>query len=185
MRTSIVGVVVVVALSLATPVDATLIRAYPMRALSTSSHDIIRGHVLQSEAVYDPVFRRVYTHTVIEVVERLAGTTPAGQLIEVRQIGGVLDGIESRVVGTAPLVLGSEVVVFARTDGAYHYLVGMSQGAYTVDRRSSGEATVHRGGGGLRIAPSYGPAATTAPDRLTLMQLRDEVRDLRGQEAAP
>ena len=185
MRTLILGLLVWSVLGLARPAEATLVRAFPMRALTVHAHEIVRGHVLGSEVVYDPVFERVYTHTQVRVLESLAGETRAGAVIMVRQIGGLLDGVESRVVGTAPLMMGTEVILFTRTDSAHHYLVGMAQGAYTVDRRSPGEITLHRGGGGLRMAPIHGPSERVAPGRLTLNALRDTVRSYRSGEVAP
>lgn len=173
------------ALLVSAPAAATLVRAVPMRALAVQSHEIIRGHVLESECLYDPVFQRIYTHTRIEVLESLAGSTPRASVIEVRQIGGLLDGIESRVVGTAKLGLGHEVILFTRTDGAHHYLMGMAQGAYAVDRRAPGPATLHRETGDLRISPTFGPAANLAPDRLTLDDLRAFVDRARDEEVRP
>ena len=174
-----------IALLMSAPAGATLVRAVPMRALAAQAHEIVRGHVLDSECLYDPVFRRVYTHTRISVLETLAGDAPTSSVIEVRQIGGLLDGVESRVVGTAKLGLGAEVILFTRTDGAHHYLMGMAQGAYAVDRRAPGPATLHRETGDLRIAPTFGPAAHLAPDRLTLDTLRQIVEVERGREVRP
>jgi hypothetical protein len=81
--------------------------------------------------------------------------------------------------------MGAEVVLFTRTDSAHHYLVGMAQGAYTVDRRGPGEATLRRGGAGLRMAPIPGPRDRVAPKRLTLDALRTTVRFHRQGEVAP
>ncbi|MBD89948.1 MAG: hypothetical protein CL940_06405 [Deltaproteobacteria bacterium] len=179
------GVCLAAALLTAAPASATLVRAVPMRAMAAQAHEVIRGHVLDSECLYDPVFERVYTHTRLAVLETLAGSTTRGDVIEVRQIGGILDGIESRVVGTARLEMGAEVVLFTRTDGAHHYLMGMAQGAYAVDRRAPGAPTLHRETGALRIAPPFGPAAKLAPDRLTLDTLRTFVVEVRHDEVQP
>ncbi len=185
MRRLIRGLSLSFALLMAAPASATLVRAVPLRALATQAHEVVRGHVLDNESLYDPVFRRVYTHTRVAVLETLAGQTTRGAVIEVRQIGGVLDGVESRVVGTAELAPGAEVVLFTRTDGAHHYLLGMSQGAYAVDRRGPGSPALHRETGALRIATPMGPAAKQAPDRLTLDALRSLVLRQRAAEDQP
>ena len=185
MRRFTKGLCLSIALLVAAPASATLVRAVPMRTLAAQADVVVRGHVLDSESLYDPVFRRVYTHTRVAVLETLAGHTPRTSVIEVRQIGGMLDGVESRVVGTAKLGMGTEVVLFTRTDGAHHYLMGMAQGAYAVDRRAQGPATLHRETGDLRIAPPFGPAAKLAPDRLTLDTLREYVDAIRGEEVRP
>ena len=174
-----------IALLMSAPAGATLVRAVPMRALTAQAHEIVRGHVVDSECLYDPVFRRVYTHTRVAVLETLAGDTRPMSVIEVRQIGGLLDGVESRVVGTAKLGMGAEVILFTRTDGAHHYLMGMAQGAFAVDRRHPGTTTLHRETGDLRITPPFGPAAKLAPDRLTLDTLRELVEAERGEGVRP
>jgi len=153
--------------------------------MAANAHEIVRGHVLDSECLYDPVFQRVYTHTRVAVLETLAGTTPRGGVIEVRQIGGLLDGVESRVVGTAKLGMGTEVILFTRTDGAHHYLMGMAQGAYAVDRSTPRAPTLLRETGDLRIALPFGPAAKLAPDRLTLDTLKGIVKSARKGEVQP
>ncbi len=179
------GLCFVAVLVTAAPTNATLVRAVPMRAMAAQAHEIVRGHILDSECLYDPVFKRVYTHTRVAVLESLIGETSPGAVIEVRQIGGMLDGIESRVVGTAPLHMGTEVVLFTRTDGAHHYLMGMAQGAYAVDRHGPGPAALHRETGDLRIAPPFGPAAKRSPDRLRLSTLREIIVQVRDQEVQP
>ena len=57
-----------IVLLIAAPASATLVRAVPMRAMAANAHEIVRGHVLDSECLYDPVFERVYTHTRVAVL---------------------------------------------------------------------------------------------------------------------
>ena len=157
---------------LAPLVSATIVPAFPLRQLAVEAHDVLRGHVVDERMVYDPMRDRIYTHTTVEVTEDLRGLTRGGQRITVRQIGGVLGDRETRVVGTAFLSPGAEVVIFARTDGRYHYLVGMAQGAYDVIRSQDTEPVLARGVGHMTQIFRTGPVAATAPERLELSTLR-------------
>lgn len=177
MRSKALAVLVVTAALVgpAPPAGATLVRGFSLAALTLEAHDVVRGVVVDQTSFYDPSRDRIYTDTVIDVAEALGGARRAGELVVVRQMGGLVDGLQHRVVGTAPLALGDEVVVFTRTDGAVHYLVGMAQGAYGVQRPAVGPATVTRGLAGLTLTPPAAIARPRAPDRLTLQELRDAV----------
>ncbi len=153
---------------------ATIVRGFSLSGMTATAQSIVRGTVVDQEVVYDSHWGRVYTHTIIEVSEVLWGTEIPGEFVVLRQIGGELDGITSRVVGTAHIEVGDEVVVFARTDGARHYLVGMAQGLYQVDRRAA-TPLVARGVYGLRLIPQPGPARAIAPTGMTLATLRAHV----------
>ncbi len=171
-----VGVAALVAIcALAAPAGATLLPTFSVRGLTLEAHAVVRGEVIDDEVVYDAAWGRVYTHTVVRVTETLSGWAAPGELIVLRQMGGALDGVHSQVVGTAPLFPGDEVVLFARTDGAYHYLVGMAQGAFRVDRSGDGAATLSRSTHALTLVPPVLPAAAAPPERMTLDTLLDTV----------
>ena len=102
-----------------------------------------------------------------------------------RQLGGVLDGLETRLVGTTDFTLGDEVVLFTRTDGALHYLVGMAQGSYFVLRDSTGAATVTRDLGELGFAPLPQPAGDRAPNRTALSDLLQATVTVRTHGGTP
>jgi hypothetical protein len=161
--------------------SATIVPAFPLRQLAIEAHDVVRGQVVEQRSVYDPVRDRIYTHTRVVVDEDLRWSEGGLGDVIVRQLGGVMGERESRVVGTATLHPGTEVVVFARTDGTYHYLVGMSQGAYEVVRSPDGTARLARGASQIahRIRP--GPVAPLAPDRMSLQSLRDLMSTLKGR----
>lgn len=166
---------------------ATLVRPFSLVELCRAAHSVLRGEVVGEEVVWDAARREVYTLTSVAVSDVLVGRERPGDVVLVRQIGGVLDGVERRVVGTADLALGDEVVVFARTDGAFHYLVGMAQGAFHVARAGDGgdvlARTVPAGVLGSALTPGA-PLAPVAPDRLRWGELRALVRRL-GAEVSP
>jgi len=161
----------------AEPARATVVRPFSLAELTDSAHVIVRAEVVDAEVVWDAERRELYTHTSLRVLESLAGDEPVDAIVVVRQIGGVLDGVGRRVVGTARLDLGDEVVVFARSDGAFLYMIGMAQGAFHVVRpagRPAAEAALRRHGVPA-LAPIVGPARPIAPDTLALDTVRAEV----------
>ena len=165
----------------ASSASATIVHSFSLSALSLASHSIIRGEVVAEECVYDPHWEGIYTHTTLRVVEVLSGSEKPGDFIIVRQIGGSLDGIESQVVGTTTFLPGAEVLIFGRSDGAFHYLVGMGQGAWNVERKTGQLPQLRRDLGKLTAVPPAGPAQPQAPDALTLPALREAVtRALQG-----
>ena len=148
--------------------SATLMPTFSLRGMTLEAHAVLRGTVVDHEVVYDARFGRVYTHTIVQVAESLHGHASAGDFVVVRQLGGVLDGVHTHVVGTAALWPGDEVLLFARTDGAYHYLIGMSQGAFRVERAPDAPPTLVRSTRAMRVIAPPIPAAPAPPERQTL-----------------
>ncbi|MGM0574774.1 MAG: hypothetical protein ACQEXJ_03465 [Myxococcota bacterium] len=171
-----IGTVAALTLLVAGPAAwATIVRGFSLEAMTLESHAVVRGEVIDEEVVYDADRGRVYTHSFVRIRQAWSGHDRPGDVIAVRQIGGLLDGVESHVVGTVDLHVGDDVVLFARTDGAFHYLVGMSQGLWQIDHSPAGAPVVARGVDSLRLARPAGPTHGAAPDRTTLAELRARV----------
>ncbi len=177
VRCGLAAVMLALGAGWAADARATLVRGFSLPGLVAEAHSVLRGEVAWQEVVYDARWGRVYTHSFLVVDEVLAGREAVGDVVVVRQLGGELDGVLSQVPGTARLEVGAEVVVFARTDGAFHYLVGMAQGAFEVRREAPGRVTLRRSTAGLTVPPVAGPTRPLAPDALTLDALRAQVRD--------
>lgn len=164
---------------------ATIVRPFTLRGLATEAHEVVRGEVIDEEVVYDAWWDRVYTHTTVRVDEAIGGTARPGDLIVVRQLGGELDGLETVLIGTTDFTLGDAVVLFTRTDGALHYLVGMAQGGYFVVTEEDGRETVTRSLGALGMPPLPQPAGRLAPNRTSLDDLRAFVAAIRSPGGTP
>ena len=168
---------------------ATLVRGFTLGELVVTADAIIVGEVAWQESIWDPAWKEVYTLSWIRVAESWRGSERPGDYVVLKQIGGVLDGVERRVVGTATLAIGDEVVVFARTDGAFHYAVGMAQGVFQVARRVGVPPLVGRGALPGMVGPAPGsPIARLPPERTQLAALRTDVLRLlaeRGAEVRP
>ena len=161
---------------------ATTIRAFSLPALTAAAQSIVRGRVVDARAVYDPQREAVYTHTTVRVDEVLWGRERPGEELLVRQRGGTLDGVTWSIPGTPRLELGADVLLFCRTDGAFHYIVGMAQGVYVLSRPAATPATrgpsglsARRHTAGLRALPQPLAARRPAPQRAPYAALRARV----------
>nr|ACU26392.1 hypothetical protein [uncultured bacterium HF186_25m_30B18]ACU26429.1 hypothetical protein [uncultured bacterium HF186_75m_14K15] len=181
----LIGIGCAALIGLTAAASATIVKPFTLRGLATEAHEVVRGEVIDEEVIYDAYWDRVYTHNVVHVLEALGGTARPGDLIVVRQMGGVLDGIESVLIGTSDLQLGDEVVLFTRTDGAMHYLVGMAQGAYWVWRDGAGIGRVTRYLDAIDIRPLPHTAARKAPNHTLLTNLWAAIAQFRPVQGAP
>ncbi len=185
LRRAIVILLGIITVAVSSVASATIVRPFTLRGLAVEAHEVVRGEVVDEEVVYDAWWDRVYTHTTVLVHEAIEGQVRPGDLIVLRQIGGILDGIQTRVVGTTTYALGDEVVLFTRTDGALHYLVGMSQGSYFISRNADGETVVSRSTGTVTLAPRRGAAGHLAPDQTALATLWARVSVFRKTAVTP
>lgn len=169
-------------LFLAPPAGATIVQSLTLDELAHKADVIVHGRVVEQAASWNETRSRIYTVTTVEVVERLKGLGESR--IQIRQLGGTVDGITQSIVGNARLVVGEEVVVFLNHDPSknLHYVVGMAQGKYAVDR-STPKPTIRHDLAGLALAriqegqlaklvePTGGQAA------MTLDELKAQVAD--------
>ena len=187
LRRLLLAAVSVALLTSAGLASATLLPTFSLAELDRAAHMIVRGEVVDQETVWDPLRRELYTHSFVRVDEVLAGGGTPGDWIVVRQIGGVLDGIARGVVGTAELRVGDELILFTRTDGALHYLVGMAQGAYhiasAVGRGPPIATSLLTRTTPLALLAPPGPTRAPAPDTLTLGALHTELARLHAESS--
>lgn len=143
LRRLLVPSLLVVAFLLpAAPAGATLLRQFDLTGLSEAAAVVVRGRVATQQSRRDADTGRIYTYSEVDVLEVVKGRDVPAR-ITVQQIGGDDGELVMTVAGTADLAVGEEVVLFLRTDGRFHYLVGMQQGKYGV-RRDGAVAWVTR-----------------------------------------
>lgn len=127
---------------------ALKVRAMALPDLVRESASIVIGTVGASGSVWNDAHDTIYTDSTVVVDEVLAGR-PAPQ-ITVRQPGGAVGDVRATIAGVRYLQPGERVLLFLRTDGVRHYLVGFSQGIWrvggtaerpTVGRMSGAEST--------------------------------------------
>ncbi len=129
--------------------QGTTVRGFTTRAMTLEAAAVFRGRVVSKTGIWSDDKSKIYTESVIAVGEVLAGKVDKKQ-VTVRQLGGTVGEVRMHVEGIAPLTVGEEVVLFARTDGARWYLVGMAQGKFAVTRDKAGAEIVTREVAGLK-----------------------------------
>ncbi|MBU0553814.1 hypothetical protein KKF91_01505 [Myxococcota bacterium] len=143
-----------IGLLLVTSAEATITRALSLKQLAGESDAIIRGRVTRQASSWNEAHTRIYTVSEIVVVETLKGQPL--KALEVRQIGGSVEGITQAIAGNAKLSEGEEVLLFLDADEdpqrPYHYILGMAQGKYSVLRRAEGPPLIARDLEGLALA---------------------------------
>jgi hypothetical protein len=166
----------------APPAQAATLPAFSLPALVAEAHTIAIGAVVANHSIWHAfpgLPRDLYTVTEIAVSDTLAGPTKSGELLFVMQKGGEDAGISRTVAGTARFEPGDRVLVFARTDGGMHYLVGMAQGAFFFTRSAATSPRWVRPAAPHPLAAPDGvPLASPAADIWLETALVDAVRAL-------
>ena len=115
--------------------QATIVKSFTLPELAAESHLIALVSVESSQALRAGKHNFIYTEHRLRLHEvwkasGKASALKAGHVAVLRQIGGILAGVEQSVAGTAVVRPGDKLVVFSRYDGQLAYFVGMSQGAW-------------------------------------------------------
>jgi hypothetical protein len=137
----------------APPAAATIVKSLSLDEMVKSADVVVHGRVERRVASWNEERTRIYTVSEIRVEESLKGPARAGEVLRVRQLGGEVDGIAQTIAGNAKLAEGEEVILFLDRDEekGLHYVVGMAQGKYAVDRKGA-QPTVVRTLDGLSMA---------------------------------
>ncbi len=114
--------------------SATTVRSLSTTDMVREAAICVRGKVLARTGTWSPDKSVIYTDTTLAIQSVIVGRSQK-KTLTVRQLGGVVGKVEMSVVGTAPMRIGEEVLLFLRTDGQFHYVVGMIQGKYGVVQR--------------------------------------------------
>jgi hypothetical protein len=104
-------------------VQASLVEAMDLQALTGAAQRIVVGEVVSVTSDWDREHKRILTTAVVQVAETWKGA-PTGQL-KVVQLGGSVGDIEMRVHGLPAFRAGERAVLFLADTGS---LVGLGQG---------------------------------------------------------
>lgn len=162
------------------PAWATVATLLDEPALTREAQSIVRGRVVAQSVVM--VDGRLWTDSVLEVLELWKGRVAVGGRMLVRQPGGEKGKLGMHVAGAARFLVGEEVVLFTRWVSGRHVPLGMGQGKFTVYRDAAGRARAQRDLSGFSlVAPDargklqIGLRSTAVTDR-GLDELRATVR---------
>lgn len=172
------------ALSLAAPAEATVAVQLSRAELVAQSDLVVRATVVGVTSRWNEDRSQIISLTTLRVGEVMKGDRVEAQLV-LRQLGGEVDGLVSRIAGNPVFTRGQEAVFFLRRGPGVVYLTGLAQAVFYVDPPVSGTTPVHRDLAGLTFAQ----LTSGAPMRLyeapaeraeSLQHLCADVRALAG-----
>jgi hypothetical protein len=123
------------------PVGATIILKVKWAQLVWTSDIIFVGKATKSTSRWTANGRQIVTDTTFNVEEGIRGTAK-GKKITIRNLGGSVDGIGMKVIGSPHFRTGERMVLFTEKRGENRYVLGMQQGVYGINRDPSGRDLV-------------------------------------------
>jgi plastocyanin len=121
---------------LASAVPAVAQVAWTDPQLTGFADVVAHGEVISVEPRWDYDAGMIYTHVIIELRDVMKGDGQPGELLEIKQLGGEIDGLVLGIGGQASFAVGEETVFFLETrprDGTF-YTSALWQGKFTIER---------------------------------------------------
>jgi hypothetical protein len=176
MRTplfAVIGAILMVA-----SVSATTLVRMSLEQLAQASTEIIRGHVVSQQTLWNPEHTRIYTYTTLALDQTYKGNPPS--LLVVQQPGGKIGNVHVFVAGTVQFHAQAGYVLFLErspADSSKFLLVGMMQGAYRIyrDAQTQEEKLILPLGSLMRGAAPFGAGPVIAGPAVPAPQFRREV----------
>lgn len=161
---------------------ASMALAVSLEQLVARADHIVLARAVAKQSLFD-AHGRIVTDVELVVERSEKGPSRPGDSLVVRSLGGVVDGIATRVIGAPTFEVGQRQLLFAIDDpegrGVVHTLE-LSQGLMRVFERD-GAPWVHGGGEGLALRKRREDgtlAATGAGADRPLDELLARVREL-------
>ena len=152
-------------------VRAAVIARLSFEELIDTSDLIVAGRVTRDWTAWDAHHKYIWTHYEVSVHSAQKGAP--GQLVEMAEPGGTLDGILMSIAGTVVYTPGENILVFLqRMPNGYLRTTGWGQGRYLVDAKGRIHAqSMLRG---LEVIDTKTPVRTplTTLNGMSLDQLR-------------
>ncbi|MBI3321911.1 MAG: hypothetical protein HYZ91_06570 [Candidatus Omnitrophica bacterium] len=126
---------------------ASVFEAVSDQQLVCESSDIVHGQVTDVQAAWDSGRTAIWTTATVQVQDVTRGDRRPNTDLQVREVGGTVDGYTIRAEGFPTFRKGEEVVLLLRPweDGSGTYRVwGYGRGMFVVDRRDSHEPAAAR-----------------------------------------
>lgn len=129
--------------------SSTTIEPRSVEELTRDSSDVIVGTAGTPRSVWNAAHTMIYTVTTVRIEHALKGQRSG--TITVTQMGGRLDGIQTKVAGVRQFDAGERAALFLRPSidmpGTY-VITGLMQGRFTIVN-NNGEEVVSNGVGGV------------------------------------
>jgi hypothetical protein len=175
--------VLVSALSCAPLLVATSMVPVSVETLTSNADLIVQGKAVRSWSRWNPQHSLIYTYTEFNVDRTMKGDASASiaaakpgaaGTIVVKQLGGSVGGVTQHVSGVRYWQSGEEAVLFLRASEAKdntQVIVGLTQGAFRLERLSSGEVRVSNGAPEVQFFNAGGGPSVAQPKAMTLQDL--------------
>lgn len=131
-----------VSLALATTANATVAVPLSRAQMYERSSLVVHAAVIAQVSEWNADHSQIVTLTRLRVSTYLKGN--AGPEITLRQFGGTVDGMSSRVAGDAQFSQGQDFVLFLREGDGVVFLTALAQAAYYVEHDAHGALYVRR-----------------------------------------
>jgi hypothetical protein len=140
----------VLAVLLASPVDAAVVPRLDLADLVHSSEVIVQARVTRQWCAWDQDHKVIWTHYSLQVSDVLKGKPPF--TVTLSEPGGEVGGKGMLVADVTHYANQEEVVVFLhRTPVGYWRPYGWGQGKYTVRQSASGAKQIYTNIGGMTL----------------------------------
>jgi len=185
MKMRVQFLAVLVAFLMAASASATTLVRMSLDQLAEASTEIIRGHVLSQQTLWNPQHTRIYTYTTFALDQTYKGNPPSSPVIQ--QPGGTIGKVRVFVAGTVQFHAQAGYMLFlerSAADPSKFLLVGMMQGAYRIysDERTQEEKLILPLGALARGTPASGAKAIMAGPAVPVHQFQ---RDLSASLSSP
>lgn len=163
---------------MAAAASATTLVRMSLDQLAEASTEIIRGHVVSQQTLWNPEHTRIYTYTTLAVEQTYKGNPPSALVVQ--QPGGTIGKVRVFVAGTIQFHLQAGYVLFLErspADPSKFLPVAMMQGAYRIyhDAKTQEEKLILPLGSLTRGAPASGAGSVIAGPVVPVRQFRSEV----------
>lgn len=152
---------------------AATLRPMTDAQLVAAADHVIRGRILSVRVERRPGSGVLETVAKVAVSDDYTGDADA--VIEVREIGGALDGVELIVPGAARFLVGDDVLMLLESRGRGHRPMAMGHAVFGVRSSGAGPQIVRQDTGAHMIGGEPGPA------RQALAAFADLVERVRGR----
>lgn len=163
---------------MAASASATTLVRMSLDQLAEASTEIIRGHVVAQQSLWNPQHSRIYTYTTLALEEAYKGSPQS--TVVVQQPGGKIAKIHLVVAGTVQFHPQAAYILFLErspADSSKFLLVGMMQGAYRIyhDAKTQEEKLVLPFGSLARGTPASGAHSIISGAALSPREFRQDV----------
>jgi hypothetical protein len=169
---------VFVGVLMAAAASATTLVRMSLDQLAEASTEIVRGHVVSQQTLWNPERTRIYTYTTLALEQTYKGNPPSALVVQ--QPGGTIGKVRVFVAGTIQFHLQAGYVLFLErspADPSKFLPVGMMQGAYRIyhDAKTQEEKLILPLGSLTRGAPASGAGSVIAGPAVPVRQFQSEV----------